>query len=45
MTESNDTFLDRGMGRQITIETERVGTPIELAQALKHADCAGRVEP
>src|SRR5258707_14822847 len=44
-TESIHTLLDRGMRRQIAVQTEGVRTPIELAQVLKHADCAGRVEP
>ena len=44
-TESNHTLLDRGMGRQIPVQTEGVRTPIELAQALKYANRAGRVEP
>ena len=33
------------MGRQIAVQTEGVCTAIELAQALKRTDRAGRVEP
>ena len=43
-TESNDTVLDWRMSRQIGAQTERVGSPIECAKALKHADRPSGVE-
>src|SRR5688572_8686775 len=43
-TESIHTLVDRRMRRQIAVQAEGVRTPIEPAQALKHADRAGRVE-
>src|SRR5215207_1672118 len=43
-TESIHTLVDRRMSRQIAVQAERVRTPIELAQALQHADRAGRLE-
>ena len=42
--ESIHTLVDRRMSREIAVQAERVRTPIERAQALKHADRAGRVE-
>jgi hypothetical protein len=43
-TESNDAVIDRGMGREIGAQTERVRRLTELAEALKGADCPGCVE-
>ena len=43
-TESKDTVLDRGMGREIRAQAETVRTPIEFAEALKDADGPRGVE-